>query len=393
MRKISVNERRARLGIKHHLALEHRATHSTDIAKRLVGFHGTDPATVYLSAIARSQGNAIEELDSSLYEDRSLIRTMGMRRTVWVVHHDTLPMVLASSTHKIAVAERKKLIQHIEQGGVAKDGARWLKKVESDTLAALRKRGSASANELSDDVPALRTTITMGEGKPYETQQRLTSRVLSLLSTESRIVRGRPSGSWLSSQYTWAPIEACFPEGLPQPSVEQAQEQVLRQWLGAFGPATQADMVWWTGWTARDVKRALQAIRAVEVELDEGPAFLLEEDEPPVKAPKPWVALLPALDPTAMGWMSRDWYLGSHRSALFDGTGNIGPTVWSNGEIIGGWAQHPATGDIVTELFSGAGAKVIGALTVATERLKEVLSDVRVKARFPTPTEKKLLAS
>ena len=31
----------------------------------------------------------------------------------------------------------------------------------------------------------------------------------------------------------------------------------------------------------------------------------------------PVATLLPALDPTPMGWQERDWFLGQHRSALF----------------------------------------------------------------------------
>ena len=51
------------------------------------------------------------------------------------------------------------------------------------------------------------------------------------------------------------------------------------------------------------------------------------DDLEPVVAPKPWVALLPALDPTVMGWQARDWYLGPHAAALFDRSGNAGPTT------------------------------------------------------------------
>ncbi len=41
--------------------------------------------------------------------------------------------------------------------------------------------------------------------------------------------------------------------------------------------------------------------------------------------PAPWVALLPALDATAMGWSERSWYLGEHKAFLFDRNGNVGP--------------------------------------------------------------------
>src|SRR5690606_4404040 len=53
------------------------------------------------------------------------------------------------------------------------------------------------------------------------------------------------------------------------------------------------------------------------------------------------VALLPALDPTTMGWAARDWYLGPHKAAVFDTIGNAGATVWWEGRIVGAWAVRP----------------------------------------------------
>ena len=42
-----------------------------------------------------------------------------------------------------------------------------------------------------------------------------------------------------------------------------------------------------------------------------------------------------------MGWYDRDWYLGEHRSQVFDTNGNAGPTAWWNGRVVGGWTQDP----------------------------------------------------
>jgi hypothetical protein len=52
--------------------------------------------------------------------------------------------------------------------------------------------------------------------------------------------------------------------------------------------------------------------------------------------------LLPALDPTPIGWKHRDWMFGIDQRAVFDGAGNVGPTVWWNGEVIGSWAVTAA---------------------------------------------------
>lgn len=76
----------------------------------------------------------------------------------------------------------------------------------------------------------------------------------------------------------------------------------------------------------------------------------------------PVATLLPALDPTPMGWKGRDWFLGIDRGQVFDSAGNIGPTLWWDGEIVGSWAIGPA-GGIRTKLLADRGAAAEAAVT------------------------------
>ena len=135
--------------------------------------------------------------------------------------------------------------------------------------------------------------------------------------------------------------------GVPSPGPpEEAWLELARRWLAAFGPATVDDVQWWTGWEQGQTKAVLAALgdEVVEVELDDGtPALLATADAEPVEPPGPWVALLPALDPTAMGWKGRDFYLCPHRDRLFDRNGNVGPTAWNDGRIVGA-GRSAATG-------------------------------------------------
>jgi hypothetical protein len=170
---------------------------------------------------------------------------------------------------------------------------------------------------------------------------------------------------------------------------DQARVELARRWLAAYGPGTAADLKWWTGWTAGEVKRALAEIEPTEVDLDGVTGLVLPEDSGPGPAPEPWAALLPALDPTAMGWAGRAWYLGDHAPALFDRTGNIGPAVWWDGRIVGGWAQRPG-GEIVVRLLEDVGADAEAAVSAETERLTVWLGDARVTPRFRTPLEREL---
>ncbi len=100
-------------------------------------------------------------------------------------------------------------------------------------------------------------------------------------------------------------------------------------------------------------------------------------------------ALLPALDPTPMGWQERSWFLGPHGPSLSDRTGNIGPAVWWQGRVIGGWAQRPS-GEITWRLLEDAGSQAAAAVADQAARLARWLGPARVTPRFRTPLELEL---
>ena len=386
MPRMSIAERRARIGVRHHLAGSARAPAVETVARDLAGVHATDAASVYLALTARS-GAAVTEIDRALYEERSVVRMLGMRRTMFVVHADHVPVVQAACTNDIARTQRRILVQHLEQTGVAVDGAAWLDRVGEEAVRALATRGQATAAELSSEVPELRRQLRFPDG----TAQGVSTRVLFVLAAEGRVVRGRPRGSWTSSQYRWAPVEAWLPGAVPDLEADAASARLVRQWLWAFGPAPAADLKWWTGWTSGQVRRALASVAPVEVELDGELALVLADDVSPVATPEPWAALLPALDPTAMGWSDRGWFLGGHRTALFDRTGNVGPTVWWDGRVVGGWAQRK-DGEVVLRLLEEVGADADAAVRAAASRLEDWLGPARVTPRFRTPLERDLVA-
>jgi hypothetical protein len=86
MRRIGVEERRARLGLRHHLAAAARAG-VVEAARDLVGLHGTDPASVYLAARARMAVPEVAAVDRALYEDRELVRILFHTCARRVSHH------------------------------------------------------------------------------------------------------------------------------------------------------------------------------------------------------------------------------------------------------------------------------------------------------------------
>jgi Winged helix DNA-binding domain len=409
--KVTAAGRRARLLARHRLSVP--AATVTEATEAVVALHATDPLTVYLSAWARSPAGTKEAVDEALFETRRIVRILGMRRTIFVVPAPLLPVVQRACTDDVARRLRRQLERDLANGGVGgADAAAWLRETEAGVLRALAARGRATGAQLSADEPRLRTQLVFAPDKSYGGAVNITSRVLTLIAAEGHMIRGHRRGGWSSGHFEWFPASAWLNSGASgadagaeaggavveavgaaqaDGGAAMARAELARRWLRAFGPAPIADLQWWAGWTAAQTKAAVAALAVREVDLDGQPGAVLAGDEAFDDEVAPTATLLPALDPTPMGWRSRDWYLGPHGPALFDRTGNIGPTVWWQGKIIGGWAQRPS-GEVVCRLLEDVGADACAAVSAEAARLESWLGPARVTPRFRTPLERDLSA-
>jgi hypothetical protein len=82
--RFGVEERRARLAVRHYLAPGSRVKSVTEVARDLIALHATDPASVFLALWARTRKPTVDAIEGALYEERSLVRMLGMRgRCSW----------------------------------------------------------------------------------------------------------------------------------------------------------------------------------------------------------------------------------------------------------------------------------------------------------------------
>ena len=379
-----VAERRARL-VRRQLT----ADSATDAARAVVALHATDPATVYLSVLARCPALTVEDVSRELYDERRLVRMMAMRRTLFVVPADLVPVVHAAASLDVAATLRRRLLTQLAtiptDPVLPADREGWLSSVEDGVAAAIERLGVASGAELAKAEPRLRTAQLPTTAKSYDVRRALTSQVLTLMGAEGRLVRGRPLGAWTSRQHTWEPPARWWPGGIEPIEPARARAQLVGQYLRRFGPATAADVAWWTGWPKGTTAKALAALATVEV----AGGLVLADDVEPTDEPELRALLLPALDPTPMGWKQRNWFLPADSAALYDTFGNVGPTVWWGGEVIGGWAVRP-DGSVVTRLVADRGADARRAVGQAADALTGRLAGAVVVPAFRTPLERAL---
>lgn len=345
-------QRRARLGVRQLLAPQHRAATPEQVTRAVVALHASDPASVFLSTAARLADPApVAAVEKALYEDATLVRMHGMRRTLFVVPAGLASTVQASTTVKVAAKERIGFTAFAATGGFDTD---WLAEAEREALTALERAGQATGSQLGALVPRLREEITVSAGKPYEARQTIGTRMLRVLGMEGSIVRRRPVGGWTSGQHHWA-TQRPYPD---RPAAE-AQAELARQWLAAYGPATVEDLRWWTGWGLREVRAALAACAAVPVGLTEGEGFVLPEDTGPVTEPAPGSRCCPP-------WTRPRWAPGTGTGSCRTSTransstvpatsarrcgptagssaaGPSGPTARSPGSCSNPWAGRPS---------------------------------------------------
>ncbi|GAB6983729.1 winged helix DNA-binding domain-containing protein [Nocardioides pyridinolyticus] len=396
MRTVTDVERRQRLARRHALAPAHRAADAVAATRAMTVLHATEAPSVYLSLWARVEGLTVADVDRALYDDRSLVKQLAMRRTLFVFPRDLLPAAWGSVSARVAAALRTRLAKEVEAGGLALDGAAWLAAAESAALARLADGSELSAAELREEVLELGGRLDVGRGA-YAANVSVAPRVLTQLGVEGRLVRGRNAGHWRTARPQWTAMTSWLDE-VSEPLAERAgYAELVGRWLRTFGPGTEADLVWWLGSTKTAVRAALADLAAVEVALEDGrPAYLLPDDallpDGGVESVvEPWGALLPVLDPTVMGWKERDFYLGPHGPLLFDTNGNAGTTAWWDGRIVGCWVQDP-DGVVVLNLLEDVGSEARAALIVAAERLTVWLEGHRVSTVYPSLAMKQALA-
>jgi uncharacterized protein YcaQ len=341
-----------RLGLhKQHLMPEEPTNDVPQVVHDIVALHATGPLSPYLSLWSRMKGFTAEQLDRELYERRRLVRVTCMRATLHVVPSQRLPVFFQATKAR----QRRNLRQLgylLVQSGLSREGQEEaaVMRLRDRIAEVVADRGASTVAELSERIPELRAKFHYAPDKPYGGQFSVGSQLVPWMCILGLLVRTRPRGSWRSNLYEYAPLAAWLPDvDLEAVTVQEAQVQLIRWYLAAFGPATVEDMAWWSGLSKGQTRKALQALgdRTVEVTIQGlGAGYvmlnddlqLLQETKP---AKGPVINLLPSLDPYIMGYRDRTRFLEpERRQQVFDRAGNAIATVWVDGRVVGAWQEQ-----------------------------------------------------
>jgi len=321
-----------RILARQHIGTPHEPASIESIVADAVGLHATYPMTPYLALDARLPSFERARLDAALYENRSLVRVRCMRGSLFVVRHDLLTAVIASTRRPVVKYAREFLAARgIDRRTREHAAPRALEALKGGPLTSAQLRTALGEPDL--DVAAL----------------------VSYLSASSLIVRDRPVGDWRDRQWTYLPFASALPDiKLDSMDESTADPVLLRAYVRAYGPVTRRDIAWWTGIGPRRVDRALDVLgdEIVDVRIAGSEETLLmhaadvDELSSAALLDSPHVALLPTLDPLTTGYARKDRFVDDAvRPYIYDKAGNAAASVFVDGQAVGVWdttgAQEP----------------------------------------------------
>ena len=365
------------------------------VVEDVCALHATAALTPYLSLWSRVKEFSHQQLDAELYERRRLVRILSMRRTLFIVPSEKLPVFFQATKKQVQRRFPRQANRLLVQAGLCQEGeeAETLERLHRRITEVLADRGPSTMSEISDLVPELKTKIEYNVDKPYAGEFSLGSRLVPGMCILGHLVRAKPRGSWRSNLYEYAPLPAWLPGvDLEALTPGEAQARLVRWYLAALGPAIVEDIAWWSGLSKGEIRGALSTLddELVEIEIEglSGGYLMLAEDHQRLLETQLWKEpignLLPSLDPYIMGYRDRRRFLApEHYDQVFDRAGNAFATVWVNGRVVGVWREMEAAIELL--LWQDVES---GALMTEAKRLGRFLGeeDVEVVVK-PYPPE------
>jgi hypothetical protein len=318
---------------------------------------------------ARVEDFRREHLDEELYVKRNLGKIRYVRTTVYVLPKDVIPTAFAATrmmAEPASQAYSKFLGITVKQYEEASESIMEILKGKKGMTTKLIKR-------------ALGTPLNI-------------SPIVNLMCDQGLLVRGEPAKGWKSNIHTYYLFSEYFPDiKSRETSEEDAREAVVRQYLASFGPVTENDVSWWTGFPIGQIKQILEELRGeityIDVS-DSNKTFLaLSRDEISLKytkiAEKYVVNILPSLDPYMMGFKDRERYLNQeHYDFIFNRSGNATSTILIDGRVVGIWDFSESKEPMVKLfLFKKAKKEVLGETHLNARRVGRFIADKEVKIR------------
>ncbi len=308
---------------KQHLTPESRINDITQIARNIGGLHATSQTTTYLSTFFRSTNLSKKDFEDEIYEKKNLGKIRCMRKSVFIQPKELIPIIYLATKKQYA----KRHEDYLKNLGVS---------LEEYDKSAAEIRKILSGRILS-------TTDIKKEVLSKEH----TTHFIALMCDQLDIIRNKPLKSWRDKRHSYSLFEEYFPDlSFEDISEEESMKFIVKHYLKCLGPATETDIVWWTGFNKTQTRKILfefeDELEKIQIEGSEKEFYILSEDLKKLKQlqqrDENLVNLLSDLDPYLMGHKDRERLVKEeHYNYMFDRSGNATSCILLNGKVVGIW--------------------------------------------------------
>jgi hypothetical protein len=254
-----------------------------------------------------------------------IVRTWPMRGTLHLLARDDVRWMVALLAPRVQAANAARLARDLE--------------LDAATLA----RGQRVVEQaLAAGTPVMRPELyARMEAAGIASANQRGLHLLNWLAHESVICQGPRHGK----QPTFVLMDAWVPPSAPLTRDEALHRLALR-YLQGHGPASVADLAWWSGLTQKDAQQALaSASSALDQETHDGTTWWWHADAPAPSRSRA-AHLLPAFDEYLIGYRDRTPVLDAALTRrVFSVNGLVAPTAVVDGRVAATWKRGTAAGD------------------------------------------------
>jgi hypothetical protein len=323
---------------KHHLLEGSQAESILQVVNDIIALHATSAGTPYISLFARMKNFQRKHLDEEFYVKRNLVRLQAMRDTLFITSTQS-----ASLLYQATKLSEAHLLKWLHKWGISLSEYHEL----AEKLCGILKGGEKTLLELKKALP--KETVRSVELKAGKERYKGTNVniVLSAMMHKGMVISEKgPETLRITKANRFALIKEKYPNlNLESVECEEAKAMLVKRYVEAFGPVTEGDVAWWTGFSKTEVKNALATIekglRSLKIGGFEKDYLMLKTDYEQFVKFKPLnahsVLLLPFEDPYTKGYKVRDRLIDSALEKKAYVGGGVLPTILFNGEIIGAW--------------------------------------------------------
>ena len=350
---------------KNYLAGE-KTSSIVELVEQLTGLPAEPPTTPFLAAYARLADFTPDQLLTELNQTRNLIKSPLMRNTPYIVGTERYVAWHAATTRQ----RKQDLNAEFRLWGIeTNEEIEYLSRAILDVMGDGALTEEAIIDRLpTDSVKELSQTSRGGR----VTKTSNVALALRWLVGKGVLNVSKDFMDWQVEKPIYARLNHWYPDLdlSDAPSEAEAQKALVRAYLAAFGPATEADISFWTGFGKSETARAIAALSSetilTMVEGIPGMLLMLKHQVDRLKVtelpPEPVINVLPADDPlTTAHRASRARYLADQKlqRQIFNSSGAARATILTNGQIVGWWdwqngnEQDEITWQLLPEVDSG----------------------------------------